>query len=176
MKKQANSKKREKSHSQLVIKSPGLDPGSYRSNFVLSLEETALILHNTNGNVHKAAEILNTPNHTLQSFIEKHANLQAICLNRDIEIKDKSKDLVLELLDDENISYVMKIPTAKWALEKLDVNYAKKLDIKQEITQHFDNMSVEELEQYKKELLERFKSEHTIELEATLVKEGNQDA
>lgn len=72
-----------------------------------------------NGSVSKTANDLGMPVHTVKSKIAEHAELQAIVTNRDIEIADISRDIILDVLQDESVTDLAKLSTAKWALENL---------------------------------------------------------
>lgn len=84
-----------------------------------SLETFVQVLTANNGKLTSSAKDLGMHLHALRHKIAEHAELQAIVANRDIEIADRSRDIILEVLQDQELSNIVRSATAKWALENL---------------------------------------------------------
>lgn len=120
-----------------------------------TLETIALVLDEHKGGLRLTATALGMPLHKLKTIIGQNAELQAIVANRDIEIADRSRDVILNVLSDVDIEAAGKLGTAKWALENLasDV-YTKKQTI--DVTaKPIEELPPEELERRKQAILER---------------------
>lgn len=113
------------------------------------------VLTEHNGSLTKTAHALSMPIHSLRSKVLENAELQAICANRDIEIADRSRDVVLDLLSDELVPIAAKLATAKWALENLASDaYNKKQTLAVE-SKTIEELSPAELAARKQALAER---------------------
>lgn len=133
-----------------------------------SLETLVHVLTEHNGSIRKASEHLALPMHTMKSLIDTHAELQAICANRDIEIADLSRDVILDVLRDELNQPIAKLGTAKWALENLasDV-YSKKQSLEVR-SKPIEELPPEELEARKAALINRLAEPKPVETFDTL--------
>lgn len=117
--------------------------------YALKLEETYAVLERHNGEVAPAAKELEVAAHTLNSFIDKYAELQAIVRNKDIEIRDQSRKLIHEYLFDATVNRAEKIPTAKWVMERRDPEqYGSKTELKLKNTADIENMSEAEVDAF----------------------------
>jgi hypothetical protein len=123
----------------------------------IPLEVAYEALVQTNGAVIPAARQLGVPPHTLKSLIKEHAELQSLTLNRDIEIEDRSRDIVLAVLNDDTLKNVDKQALAKWALENLASDVYSKKNIVETQEKPIEQLSEEELLKKKETLLERLK-------------------
>lgn len=85
---------------------------------LLRLEDVVETLTAYNGRVVPAAKALCVPLHTLRSFIDAHAEAQAPCRNRDIEIVDLARDNVLAALDSavSTLTAKERADLGKWVL------------------------------------------------------------
>lgn len=128
-----------------------------------TLQTYVIVLTEHNGSLRRAAAALGLPLHTLKSEIDKYAELQAICLNRDLEIADRSRDVVLDVLSDTAIEPAGKLGTAKWALENLASDaYSKKQSLEVR-SKAIEEISPEELEARKTALFERMAAPKPVE-------------
>jgi len=117
------------------------------SRYNLTIEDVHDTLTECNGRLRDAASALKVPLHTIKSIVDEHAELQAIVRNRSIEILDRSEDIILGILTDEEIPDTKKESLARWAAETLGSDrYSKSQTVDLNTHKRLEEMSEEELE------------------------------
>ena len=114
----------------------------------LDLVHEALTAHN--GALRPAADALRIPLHTLKSFVDQNAELQAVVANRDIAIIDASREAVFEFMTSDT-TYRTKLSCLRRAgvLERAAADvYSAKSQVDVNSKAKFSEMSEQELKDF----------------------------
>lgn len=119
----------------------------------LDLEAVYTALEAADGSIPDAAEALGCKLHTLNSFIKKHAPLQAIVTNRNLKIADFAKKAVLDHLGNPTVPTEEKLGTARWALEHLESDQFARKQVNENKNIELKELSFEELEAMRNQVM-----------------------